>query len=159
MTIKTYLLTLLLLLSFSIQAEQTDASSKSSSMPIDLVADKGSYDQLAGLAVYEGNVRVTQGISTIWADKITIILKNNAAESVEAIGKPVKFEYLGDKQPIKGQGQKAIYNVVEKIITLSGEAVVTQGEDVIKGSQLTYHLDKELIKGDRVKMTFLPKND
>ncbi len=57
-------------------------------MPIDVVADKGSYDQQAGIAIYEGNVKITQGIATIWADKVTVILKNNTAERIEADGKP-----------------------------------------------------------------------
>lgn len=139
-------------------AQDGQSGAKSSAMPIDLVADKGTYDQATGLAVYEGNVKVTQGIATIWADKLTIILKNNTAERIEAIGSPVKFEYLGDKQPIKGRGNKAIYEVVNKTITLTGNAVVEQGKDVVKGSELMYNLDKEIIRGSRVKMTFLPKD-
>lgn len=130
---------------------------KSTEMPIDLEADKGTYDQLAGLAVYEGNVKVTQGVATIWADKLTVVLKDNAAERIEATGKPVKFQYLGDEQPIYGQGKEAVYEVISKTITLTGEAEVKQGEDTVKGSKLIYHLDKEIIQGKRVKMTFLPQ--
>lgn len=132
-----------------------------SSLPIDVEADGGTYDQLAGLAVYSGNVKVTQGVSTIWAHKLTIVLKNNTAERLEAEGnskKTVRFEYKGKKQPIVGTGQKVVYHVPKKTVTLSGNAQVLQGKDVIKGNQLTYNLDKELIEGSRVKMTFLPKN-
>lgn len=123
---------------------------------IDLVADKGTYDQQAGVAVYEGNVKVTQGVATFWADKLTIFLKNNTAERIEATGNPVKFKYLGEKQPINGEGKKVVYHVLPKIVTLTGNAVVTQGKDTIKGKALTYDLAKEIIGGKRVKMTFLP---
>ncbi len=136
---------------------QSAESKKSTAMPIDLVADKGTYDQASGLAVYEGNVKVTQGTATIWADKLTIILKKNTAEKIEAIGNPVKFEYLGDKQPIYGSAKKAVYTIANKTVTLSGGASIKQEKDVIKGSVLTYNLDKEVIQGSRVKMTFLPK--
>lgn len=138
--------------------DKNTATAKSSTLPIDLVADKGSYDQLAGIAVYEGNVKVTQGVSTIWADKLTIILKNNAAERIEGIGNPVKFKFVGDKQPVYGEAKQAVYQVVTKKVTLTGDAVVKQGTDVVKGSVLTYNLDSEIIEGSRVKMTFMPKN-
>lgn len=131
----------------------------SASMPIDLVADSGYYDQVAGIAVYEGNVKIAQGASTIWADKIKVTLKNNAAQLIEATsnGKGlVKFVYKGEKQPIKGQGNKATYKVPSKTVTLTGNAKVEQGKDVVKGNSLTYDLAKEVIKGSRVRMTFLP---
>ncbi len=138
-------------------AADKNSAAGSSEMPIDLEADDATYDQLAGLAVYKGNVKVTQGASTIWADKLTVVLKDDAAERIEAVGNPVKFKYAGDKQPIDGQGKQAIYKVTEKIITLSGNAFVRQGTDIVKGDKLTYNLDKEIIQGKRVRMTFKPR--
>lgn len=135
------------------------AQTASSSIPIDLEADSGYFDQLAGRAVYEGNVKVTQGVATIWAHKITIILKNGAAEQIEADGNSktlVKFIYKGEKQPITGHGARAVYRVEEKTVTLSGDAEVKQGKDVINGKKLTYNLDKEVINGIRVRMTLQP---
>ncbi len=153
--LKTTLLITFLLTTHIVTA--ADKQPASSDMPIALEADEGTYDQQAGMAVYKGNVKVTQGVSTIWADKLTIVLKDNAAERIEATGNPVKFKYAGDKQPITGQGKQAIYDVTDKIITLAGGAVVKQGTDMVKGDRLTYHLDKEIIRGKRVRMTFLPK--
>ncbi|PIE45319.1 MAG: lipopolysaccharide transport periplasmic protein LptA [Gammaproteobacteria bacterium] len=126
-------------------------------MPIDLVADSGSYDQLAGIAIYQGNVVLTQGVSTIWADKLSVFVKDNAAERVEATGYPVKFEYKGKEQPITGSGNRIVYHVKTEVITLSGNAVVRQGKDTVRGNQLTYNLRKEIVGGQRIKMTFLPK--
>ncbi len=132
-------------------------AANSTNMPIDLEADSGTYDQIAGLATYTGNVKVTQGVATIWADKLTVVLKDNVAERIEATGKPVRFKYTGDKQPIEGQGKQALYKITDKTITLTGDAMVKQGIDVVKGTQLIYHLDQEIIQGQRVKMTFSPK--
>ncbi len=154
------LLKKILLTSFFIATTAIAAGNKaadSTDMPIDLEADSGTYDQIAGLATYEGNVKVTQGVSTIWADKLTIVLKDNVAQRIEATGNPVKFKYKGDKQPIDGQGKQALYEVASKTITLTGDAIVKQGIDVVKGTKLTYHLDQEIIQGRRVKMTFQPK--
>ncbi len=148
------LTTSLLITTATIAAEK---STDSTNMPIDLEADSGTYDQIAGLATYTGNVKVTQGVATIWADKLTIVLKNNVAQRIEATGKPVKFKYKSDKQPIDGQGKQAIYEVSNKTITLTGDAIVKQGIDVVKGTELIYHLDQEIIQGQRVKMTFQPK--
>ncbi len=142
---------------FSVNAEE---NTKSTDMPIDLTADKGTFDQKKGIAIYNGNVKVTQGFSTIWADRMVITLKNNVAYLIEATGKkdvPVKFHYKGDKQPINGQGHKMVYKVPQKTVILTGNAVVEQGEDVVKGEVINYDLDKEVIGGKRVQMTFLPK--
>ncbi len=131
------------------------AVAQSSGLPIDLEADSGYFDQVSGRAVYEGNVKVTQGVATLWAHKIVITMKAGAAEKLEATGsaqKPVKFEYKGEKQPIKGQGSSVVYRVKEKVVRLSGNAKIEQGKDTIKGKQLTYHLDKEVIKGSKVRI-------
>ncbi len=150
----------LLLMTFFIAstAFATDkGAAGSTDMPIDLEADEATYDQEAGLAVYTGNVKVKQGASTIWADKLTIVLKDNAAERIEATGNPVKFHYAGDEQPIEGQGKEALYELTTKTVTLTGNAIVKQGTDTVKGDRLSYNLDKEIIQGKRVKMTFKPK--
>lgn len=148
----------ILILGFGLGAWASVAQN-SSAMPIDLEADSGYFDQQAGRAVYEGNVKVTQGVATIWAHKITIIMSNNTAERLEAEGssqKPVRFQYTGNKQPINGQGQKVVYRVANKTVTMTGNAQVQQGKDVITGNALTYNLDREVIKGSRVRMTFQP---
>lgn len=134
---------------------------KDNNAPIDLTADEGVYDQQSNRATYSGNVRVKQGGATLYADKLVIFLSpDQSAERLEAEGKksPVKLEYKGDKQPIKGQGQRVVYRVKENLVVLSGNAKITQGSDTISGNQLSYHLDKEVIGGQRVKMTFKPKN-
>lgn len=130
--------------------------SPQSEMPIDLVADKGFYDQQTGIAVYEGNVVVTQADMTIWSDKLTILLKEGAAEHIEAEGAPVRFEYTGQEELIKGHSKRADYEVATTLVTLTGDAVVIQGEDEVIGDKLTYNLNKETIGGSRIKMTFLP---
>lgn len=145
---KIYLLASLCLITVAFAQQDLQA--------IDLTADKGSYDQQKGIAVYEGNVKVTQGVATFWADKLTIYLKNNTAERIEAKGEPVKFHYQGEKQPIDGEGQLVTYDILPQVVTLSGQAIVKQGQDTIQGKVLTYDLTKETIGGTQVRMTFLP---
>lgn len=128
----------------------------SSDKPIGLVADKGYYDQQTGLAVYEGNVVVTQKDIVIWSDKLTILLTNGAAQHIEAEGNPVKFEYKGQKKLIKGHAKRVDYEVSNKQVTLTGNAMVMQGSDKILGDKLTYNLENERIGGSRIKMTFSP---
>ncbi len=138
------------------ETSNASSSKDSTKQPIDVIADSGSYDQLKQIAIYQGNVEVTQGVSTIFADKITVHFKNNEAEEIIAIGKPLKFVFKGDKLPIYGEGNNAKYIILSKTITLKGNAVITQGEDIIKGDTLTYDLLKEKIKGKRLRMTIQP---
>lgn len=162
---KTPFLLSILFVSVMNLAFAKDATSKAtkkkdeqqSDMPIDLAADKGFYDQKTGVAVYEGNVVVEQAEMKVWSDKLVILLKEGAAEHIEAEGKPVKFEYKGQDELIKGQAKRVDYEVVTTLVTLTGNAVVTQGDDKVTGDKLTYNLEKETIGGSRIKMTFQPK--
>lgn len=124
--------------------------------PIGLVADKGYYDQQTGLAVYEGNVVVTQKEMVIWSDKLTILLTDGAAQHIEAEGDLVKFEYKGQEKLIKGHAKRVDYEVADKQVTLTGNAMVMQGSDKILGDKLTYNLENKRIGGSRIKMTFSP---
>ncbi|MBS9777470.1 MAG: lipopolysaccharide transport periplasmic protein LptA [Gammaproteobacteria bacterium] len=156
MNINKCLLLLLCSITFNTIAQDKTKSPKSTTLPIDLIADKASYNQDTGIATYAGNIKVTQGSSTIWADKLTVTIKNNSAEILEASGNPVKFEYQGKRQPVRGKALKVTYKIADKTITLSGSAEITQGKDKVRGALLAYNLDKETIRGSRVKMTFLP---
>lgn len=150
-----------LLISQSVLSAQETAKKTGDTLqpdsPIDLVADKGYYDQQSGIAVYEGNVVVKQAEMTIWSDKLTILVKDGVAEHIEAEGNPVKFEYTGQGEMIKGRSKRADYEVASTLVTLTTDAVVIQGKDEVIGDKLTYNLSKETIGGSRIKMTFLPK--
>ncbi len=137
---------------------QPPATTNNASLPIDIVADSGSYDQQAGVAIYEGNVTISQGIATIKSDRLEIILINNQVAKMIATGKPATIDYKGEKQPIYGEGNTLTYLVSEKKLELTDNALVRQGEDEIIGSKLAYELDKEKITGERVKLTLQPAN-
>lgn len=139
---------------------ETEAApvSDNASLPIDIVADSGSYDQQAGIAIYEGNVVISQGVATIHSDRLEIILVDNQVAKMIAIGKPATIDYQGETQPIYGEGNTLTYLVTEKTLELTDNALVRQGEDEIVGSKLTYQLDKEKITGERVKLTLQPAN-
>lgn len=134
------------------------ATTSNASLPIDIVADSGSYDQQAGIAIYEGNVTISQGVATIHSDRLEIILVNNQVAKMIAIGRPATIDYQGEKQPIYGEGNTLTYLVTEKTLELTENALVRQGEDEIIGSKLSYELDKEKITGERVKLTLQPAN-
>lgn len=161
------LIALLMLLTMSVAVAQqpseglsneTSTEQSNASLPIDITADSGSYDQQAGYAIYEGNVIINQGVATIHSDKLEIILVDNQVEKMIATGTPATIDYQGEKQPIYGEGNTLTYLVTEKTLQLTNNALVRQGKDEITGSKLSYQLDEEKITGERVKLILQPAN-
>ena len=64
--------------------------------PVHINADSVLFNKNKGLAVYEGNVSITQGSLEIKAYKIEISAPNNEIEKISADGKPVSFQQKMD---------------------------------------------------------------
>ena len=76
--------------------------------PIHLEASRGQLDQKTGISVYEGNVVITQGSMRLTADTVTIHVKDNNFQRMEATGAPVNLRYKPtvDKPEIQGVSQR-----------------------------------------------------
>ncbi|MEC9292568.1 MAG: lipopolysaccharide transport periplasmic protein LptA [Pseudomonadota bacterium] len=127
-------LTLLLSLPTTLHAEEKGLTKEK----INIEADKLHVSQTYKVANFTGNVKISQGRITIGADHIKAHFDGdeNDFRSIVAEG---NVTILYDETT--ASGKKAIYNPTSSVITLTGDVVLLQGQNALKGSALSYNLE------------------
>ncbi len=134
---------------------------------VKLLADKATYSERTGVTSYSGNVIITQGTLKMTADNITVNLSpQRSINSAVATGSPATMQQVitREKGLAKGQANKIDYNAVTGIITLTGNAKLTQNGASFAGNVIRYSLkagDVEATAGgnQRVELVFPPSDD
>ncbi|RUM58929.1 MAG: lipopolysaccharide transport periplasmic protein LptA [Persephonella sp.] len=129
--------------------------------PTIIEADELIYNQKKNEAIYRGNVIAKKGDMSLYADKMDIFLtKNGDIAKIIATGN-VRFYKKPDRE---GKGDIAIYEKKSNTITLKGKnAILKQGDNMVEGEIIVYHLDTEITevksnrKNKRVKSILFPK--
>ncbi len=126
------------------------------SLPVEVTADELSVDQSTGEAVFDGNVLVVQGEVRLSAGKVTIEYaeegSENAISRLLASG-GVTFVTTSDA----AEARDAVYSVADGTVTLSGEVLLTQGQNAIAGDRLVVDLDSGNGRMEgRVRTVFTP---
>jgi lipopolysaccharide export system protein LptA len=105
-------------------------------------ADKMVLKELEGVTVFTGHVHFSQPEQNISinADRLTILSEDKKVVRVEASGNPVRFEHSGNKKPIQGEARELDYVAARDSITLTGDAEVQTGSDLIRGERIEYDI-------------------
>ena len=110
------------------------------SLPVEVTADRFSIDQSSGEAVFDGNVLVVQGEVRLSAGTVTIEYEPggnaNAISRLLASG-GVTFVTANDA----AEAADAVYSVSQGTVTLSGDVLLTQGQNAIAGDRLVVDLE------------------
>lgn len=130
------------------------------SKPIEINADSLEVRQQEQVAIFAGKVDVLQGDVRLRTEKLVVSYSGGG----DGAGGDIRDLTASGGVTIttgneSAQGDSARYNVVGKTITLSGNVMLAQGENVIRGNELTIDLasGKSKIIGDdsgRVKSIF-----
>jgi len=157
------LLTLLLTLSFNIQAADNDNFSQ---QPVEIQANQLTSSEKEGRSIYQGKVHIQQGAFELNGDKVTIEHPNNQIQTLIAIGTPAKFKRFNPKDDswVTGHAEQIIYNADKRIVTLIGNAQVQQpNKHQITGPKLSYDLNRQLLNAtgnqqsnQRISVTLQP---
>lgn len=143
------------------------------SQPIEVISDQLEVQQSNNLAIFIGNVDAIQGDMRLRADKLTVHYRNDeqaeaqaeasGADTGGAITRIVAEGQVFVSSPQEtGQGDFGIYDVEAQTVVLEGqEVVLTQGENVIRGSRAVMDLATgrsvvETRPGGRVRGLFVP---
>ncbi len=140
---------LLALASSSVFALATDREK-----PINIEADKATIDDVKGIAIYEGNVVITQGTIKIKAAKVTLTYtKKQDLKQVVAVGNPVRFQQTpdGKKPDVHARAQRIEYQANNDTLHLVTEAEVWQAKDKFSGHRIRYNTKNGLIQADKGK--------
>jgi lipopolysaccharide export system protein LptA len=102
-----------------------------SSKPIQVNSDTFSADLNAETGTYRGNVIVVQGDMKLHADEVRVLAPDGKARRMEAHGHVVVDSPSGS-----AIGEEGVYDVVARVIHLTGHVVLTKGQNVMRGSAL-----------------------
>jgi lipopolysaccharide export system protein LptA len=126
--------------------------------PIDVDSDTVEGDQKKNLFIFKGNVVARQEDITLSANMVTIHYdpETRGIKTLVAQGN-VKIV----QQDRRATGQKLTFQQDENKLVLEGDAVLREGENVIRGDRVIYYIDEERSvveggKGGRVSTTITP---
>jgi len=116
--------------------------------PIHLEADRMTVDDAKQVAVFEGDVRMTQGTMTIRADKVVVRQDEDGFQHGTAYGRPVIFRQKreGAEEYIEGYGERMEYDGRANQLELFTEARIVRGQDEVRGSYISYNAVTEFFK-------------
>jgi lipopolysaccharide export system protein LptA len=103
--------------------------------PIQVSADNFLADINAKTGTYSGNVLVTQGDFHLRADKMRVNVVEGKPDQIFAMGNVVFDAPSG-----AARGDNGVYHVGPRLITLTGNVVLTKQKNVMRGSILTVNL-------------------
>ena len=151
-------------------AEKTDREK-----PINFSAEQpAEVDFERRVGTLRGNVVITQGTTTIRADRIEFKQNPDNSLSATAYGSPVSFRQKKDDSDeyFEGFAQRAVYDGQKQLLELFDRALLKQGSDEIRSNYVSYNSATGIFKaegrpdapgvegpGDRVRGTFQPRSD
>ena len=120
------------------------------------VAEKNPADPKGGqiTGTYSGNVVITQGEIRMRANTVRINVIGGKPDKIYANGGVVVNSPSGT-----ATGDSGVYDVAPRLVTLTGRVVLTKGQNVMRGPQLTVNLVTgvaQLGGGGRVNSTLNP---
>jgi lipopolysaccharide export system protein LptA len=126
--------------------------------PIDIASDTVEANQKQNTVTFNGNVVAKQEDTNLYANTLIITYDSSTKKVKEmvAIGN-VKIVQLERR----ATGQKATFQQDENKVILDGDAVLWEGENVIRGERVIYFVDEERSiveprKGGRVTTHIIP---
>jgi lipopolysaccharide export system protein LptA len=125
-------------------AEGLQGLTRESNAPIDIQADALEVRDAERVAIFTGNVLLSQGEVTMRTKELKVFYTGGAEaggsqdiDRLEAVGQVVVTS--GDQQ---ATGEKGVFESSKNLVTLSGDVVLTQGQNVLRGSTLVVDLAK-----------------
>ena len=154
------------------QAEQVAAPQP----PVRISSDAAEYSNKEGLVVFTGNVVVVQADSTITAERMDVSFEKPAAAAgtpAAGIGAPANAQRITkivaqqkvtfrqvDPETNKERyatGDKGVYDVDQRTVTMSGNPRLWEGKNVIVGDEMVFTLeDKKVMVKGKVNLTVYP---
>jgi lipopolysaccharide export system protein LptA len=124
--------------------------------PIRVQADNAELDDRQGVAVYRGDVVITQGSMKITGDTVTIT--QSASGDVDiftSIGKPAYYEQKpsADKEVVKAYGLTIQYFASNERIVLIDQAKVIQEGNTFEGEKIVYDTQRQIVNAGRATDT------
>ena len=108
------------------------------SAPVEVTADELSVNQSDGTATFAGHVVVIQGAMKLAADKVLVVYGSTDRSRIE------KLHASGGVTLASGtdaaEAKEAFYTIDSGTVELTGDVLLTQGQNVVSGQKLVVDL-------------------
>ncbi|SFR51890.1 lipopolysaccharide export system protein LptA [Marinobacter daqiaonensis] len=137
--------------------------------PIRVSADSARLDDSQGVAIYQGNVRITQGETRITADRVELYRDADGLDRIAAKGQPATYHQPAtDNQSATDARARLIYYFADDSrLRFEEEAVVEQGGNEFRGAIIDYNTANRVVTAEgrtpegegsgRVEMVIQPR--
>jgi lipopolysaccharide export system protein LptA len=122
-----------------------------------VTADELDFQEGAGLSIYEGNARLTQGDSYLTAEVIRVDHADREFKKVSLTGGKRQQVHMyhtpekGKTGVVEAWADKVRYNIPAGIVTLIGNAKITQGKNMIRAGKIVFDRNKNRIRASKIK--------
>lgn len=121
----------------AVHARKSDAE-----QPVHIRAASVEVNEKTGLAVYRGQVVMTQGSLRLEGDRVDITLREGRLERAVATGKPARLRSLGDGgEELEARAARVDYQAGPRVVDLEGAVWLRRGADEFTGGKARYELD------------------
>lgn len=112
-------------------------------------AEYVSFDNERGATHLDENVRITRGQMEVTADEAFAYRGNNGYERIELFGTPVRWRTVTEEGgETNGHSDEVVYSLVERTVTLIGNAHIEESRGTYSGDRLVYNLDTQGVRGE-----------
>jgi len=113
-------------------------------------ANNQNFDLGKSIAIYKGNVRITQGSIEILADYLKVFNHGRSGEEVMVFsGKPAQFsQTMDDGARISAKAQDIRFERATNLIKLTTQVAVNWGGNVVTGDAISYDIEKRILDAD-----------
>ena len=138
---------------------QTEAESRITGLrlngnePIEIESDKLEVREAENLAVFTGNVSVTQGPTILKSGTMTVYYAKDGGSAATGSSNIERLEVDG-KVYVKSDrqfatGDRGVFDMKTEVLVLSGdEVVLSEGNNVLRGCKLTVQMTTGRAQGD-----------
>lgn len=116
--------------------------------PIIIDSDTNQYDLRSGVTRFSDNVTIQRGAMLVNADEGVVHQADGRITRVELFGSPTTWrDRLDDGSIVEGRADQIEFEVIENVVTLTGNARLRHEQGEFTGNQLVYDLDTESLSG------------
>ncbi len=127
------------------------ALSSDSEQPVYIDSDSQQLDLKSNQVTFTGNVTLSQGSINIKADKIIVIreAKTGNINQIQGFGELATFsQKTDDGKTLFGEARKLTYKMAEDQLTMQDQAMLSQGDSVIRSSTIRYKIADQTLVAD-----------
>ncbi|WP_378947006.1 lipopolysaccharide transport periplasmic protein LptA [Paracoccus sp. R86501] len=108
------------------------------SAPVEVASDNLTVNQTDGSALFEGNVVIGQGEMRLSADQVTVQYAEGGQNRIQSLTATGNVTLVSG--PDAAEAQRAVYDVEGGNVVLTGDVLLSQGQNVLSGDKVTVDL-------------------